>query len=178
MKKYILIILILSGFSSIAQIKSATLVASGLTCSMCSKAIYKALEALPVVQNVAVDIEKSSYKMTFKEGNISPDDIKSAVENAGFFVASLQLHGTFGGSIVGKDTHLDLNGSTYHFVGVKDQTLNGEKTITIVDRSYLPNKERKKHSNKTTMKCFETGYMASCCPSFANNAKRVYHVTL
>ena len=178
MKKYILIILLLAGFNSFAQIKSGTLVASGLTCSMCSKAIYKALEALPMIQTVEVDIEKSSYKMTFKEGTISPDDIRSAVENAGFFVASLQLQGIFKENKVGKDTHLDINGSTYHFVGVKDQTLDGEKTITIIDKSYLPQKERKKYSHKTNMKCFETGYMASCCPSFANTAKRIYHVTL
>ncbi len=178
MKKYILIILLFAGVSATAQIKSATLVASGLTCSMCSKAIYKALEALPMIQTVAVDIEKSSYTMTFKDGVVSPDEIRNAVEKAGFFVASLQLQGTFNGSKVGKDTHIDISGSTYHFVAVADQTLNGEKTITLIDKNYLPQKARKKYSHKTSMKCFETGYMASCCPSFSNTAKRIYHVTL
>lgn len=73
-----------------AEIKKVTLVASGLTCSMCSKAIFKALTKLDFVEEVKVDIEQSKYILTFKSGKkVEIDQIKSAVADAGFGVQSL-----------------------------------------------------------------------------------------
>ena len=71
-------------------IKKVSLVASGLTCSMCSKAIFKALSKLDFVEEVKVDIEKSMYILTFKNGKkVEVDQIKTAVTDAGFSVQSL-----------------------------------------------------------------------------------------
>jgi copper chaperone CopZ len=71
-------------------IKKVTLTASGLTCSMCSKAIFKALTKLDFVEEVKVDIEKSIYILTFKTGKkVDIDQIKLAVTGAGFGVQSL-----------------------------------------------------------------------------------------
>lgn len=76
--------------TQITDIKKVTLVASGLTCSMCSKAIFKALSKLDFVEEVKVDIEKSMYLLTFKEGKkVDIDQIKTAVTDAGFGVQSL-----------------------------------------------------------------------------------------
>jgi copper chaperone CopZ len=73
-----------------SEIKKVSLVASGLTCSMCSKAIFKALTKLDFVEEVKVDIEKSMYVMTFKAGKKADIDlIKLAVTDAGFGVQSL-----------------------------------------------------------------------------------------
>lgn len=73
-----------------AEIKKVTLVASGLTCSMCSKAIFKALTKLDFVAEVKVDIESSKYILTFKSGKkVLIDQIKAAVKDAGFGVQSL-----------------------------------------------------------------------------------------
>lgn len=73
-----------------ATITKATLVASGLTCSMCSKAIFKALTSLDFVAEVKVDIELSKYILTFKsDKKVVIDQIKSAVTDAGFGVQSL-----------------------------------------------------------------------------------------
>ncbi|MBP7940015.1 MAG: cation transporter [Sediminibacterium sp.] len=73
-----------------AEIKKVTLVASGLTCSMCSKAIFKALTSLEFVADVKVDIEKSMYILTFKaDKKVAIDQIKLAVTDAGFGVQSL-----------------------------------------------------------------------------------------
>jgi hypothetical protein len=44
MKKVFFIAVMLLSLGSYAQFKSASLQASGLTCSMCSKAVFKALE--------------------------------------------------------------------------------------------------------------------------------------
>jgi copper chaperone CopZ len=71
-------------------IKKVSLVASGLTCSMCSKAIFKALTKLDFVDEVKVDIEQSKFFLTFKSGKtVVIDQIKSAVADAGFSVQSL-----------------------------------------------------------------------------------------
>jgi copper chaperone CopZ len=71
-------------------IKKVTLVASGLTCSMCSKAIFKALTKLDFVEEVKVDIEQSKFILTFKSGKtVIIDQIKAAVADAGFSVQSL-----------------------------------------------------------------------------------------
>jgi mercuric ion binding protein len=73
------------------DIKKVTLVASGLTCSMCSKAIFKALTSLDFVADVKVDIEQSKYILSFKSGKkVAIDQIKLAVTDAGFGVQSLE----------------------------------------------------------------------------------------
>lgn len=179
MRKIILICFLLWGIPSIAQIKSATLVASGLTCSMCSKAIFKALEEVPTVKTVDVDIEKSSYSIVFKDdAAVSLDEVKAAVENAGFFVASLQVKAMFTKAEVANDAHLTVGGSVFHFVNVPKQVMNGEKTLTVIDKDFLPAKTRKKYTKYTKQACFETGQAAACCPGGADTHKRIYHVTI
>lgn len=181
MRNSIIVLATLLLFSSVglAQIKSATLTASGLTCSMCSKAIYKALEKVSFVEKVDVDVEKSTYSIVFKQGeNVQIDDIKKAVQNAGFAVASMQVVAGFAGAEVFNDAHVTVSGHTFHFLNVPKQVLNGDKTITVVDKNYLPATDRKKYAQYTTMKCFETGVMGSCCPGGKGSQKRIYHVTL
>jgi len=180
MKKIILIILgLLLAISSFAQIKSATLSASGLTCSMCSKAIYKALQKVSFVKAVDADIEGSKYQVTFKEGsNIVLDDLKKAVEGAGFSVASLKVTANFPPTAIANDTHIEYGGATYHFLNVPNETISGEKTFTVVDKKFLPDADYKRYAKYTTMKCVETGHMASCCTKSGAIGTRVYHVTL
>lgn len=164
---------------AIAQIKSASLTASGLTCSMCSKAIFKALEKVPFIKSVDADVEKSSYTITFKEGEqVILDDVKKAVTDAGFSVASMQVTASFENTEVYNDAHVKLGGSTLHFLNVPKQVLNGEKTFTILDKNYLSISARKKYRKYTKMECFETGMMSSCCPGGKSAANRVYHVTI
>lgn len=177
MKHIIIAILLFAGINASAQIKSATLTASGLTCSMCSKAIYKSLLKIPYVKNVDANVEKSSFDITFKEGsNVSPDDIKKAVVDAGFSVASLQLVASFSNQEVINDSHITIDGNTYHFVHVPKQVLTGDKSLIIIDKNFLSAKGHKKYSQYTSLKCFETGLKENCCPKNASN--RVYHVTI
>lgn len=161
-----------------AQPQSATLVASGLTCSMCSKAIYKALEKVPYISSIDVDIEKSSYEIRFKPGmDIEPDEMKKAVEGAGFFVASLQLRVKMDGVDVKNDAHVTFAGATYHFVKVPEKTVSGEATLTVIDKNYLPAKARKKYDKFTSMECYETGVAMACC-AHKGKTNRIYHVTM
>src|SRR4051812_14577911 len=96
MKKILIVLLLLWSIPAFSQIKSASLTASGLTCSMCSKAIYKALLKVPFIESVAPNVEKSFFFIQFKEGSkVVIDDVKKAVENAGFSVASMQVTAFF-----------------------------------------------------------------------------------
>lgn len=175
----IIAVLLLCSTTAFAQIKSASLTASGLTCSMCSKSIFKSLSKVSFIKNVDVNVETSTFTLQFNDGaNVVPDVIKKAVEDAGFSVASLQFTMSFDKTEVYNDAHVKIGANTFHFMNVDRKTLNGDNTVTVIDKNYVPAKSYKKYSKYTKMKCFETGYMASCCPKEPLTTNRVYHVTL
>ena len=88
---YTCLFLLLGSLSTSAQISSGKLQASGLTCAMCSKAVYNALSAVPYVEKVQPDIQQSTYQLTFKSDvAVDPDLLARAVTDAGFSIAKLQ----------------------------------------------------------------------------------------
>jgi len=179
MKRILMIVALFGVMSANAQISSAKLVASGLTCSMCSKAIYEALLKVNSIESVKANIKESSYNIVFKkDATVSPDDIKKAVEDAGFSVAKLQVEMSFENVEVKNDAHIVVNGMNLHFLNVQPQTLNGEKLLTIMDKNFESTKEYKKYSQYTTMKCFATGVMENCCTDKRTAGSRIYHVTI
>jgi copper chaperone CopZ len=179
MKRGIIFLLALAvGFISQAQFRKATLQASGLTCAMCNNAINKALKGLPFVSSVKSDIKNASFEIEFKEkSDADIDAIRKAVEDAGFFVAKLKLTGNFENVTVKNDEHVLISGRTFHFLEVSDQVLNGEKTLTLLDKNFLTAKEFRKMSSATKMACLQTGNMTSQKDGAAAST-RVYHVTI
>ena len=170
MKKVIVLIAVLFAVNSQAQIKNATLQASGLTCAMCSKAVYKALTAIPFVEKVQPDIERSLYTLTFKTGNkVDLDALSKAVVNAGFSVSMLKITTQFNEAKVQNDAHVTLDDQTFHFLNVSPQTLNGTKTITLIDKNFVSARDYKKYGKLTTQPCYVSG---------TKNGQRVYHVTI
>ena len=163
-----------------AQFSKATLQASGLTCSMCSKAVKVALEKVPFVKEVKVNIKRQEYTIVFQENdNADFDALKKAVEDAGFSVASLKVTGNFSDVSVQKDKHLQLDGKNFHFVSSGDKVLSGEQTFTIVDKDFLSAKDYKKFSAATKMECVKTGRASSCCVKDGmQSEERVYHVII
>ena len=55
----------------------------------------------------------------------------------------------FDGQQVKNDQHLTVNGQVYHFLKIKDQVLSGEKTLLLVDKSFLSAKDYKKYASST-----------------------------
>lgn len=163
-----------------AQFKKATLQASGLTCSMCSKAVKAALEEVSYVQAVVVDLKSQEYSIAFKENaDADFDALKKAVEDAGFSVASLKVTGNFSEITVQKDQHITIDRKNFHFMNGNNQVLNGEKTFTIVDKDFLSAKDFKKQSAASKMECVQTGKAANCCSKEGFSADaRVYHVKI
>lgn len=178
MKKILVILALFFAASAHAQITKAKLTASGLTCSMCSKAIYEALQKVSFIETVKANIKESSYSIVFKKDvAVDPDDLKKAVEDAGFFVAQLQLTMNFDNVEVQNDKHVAADGLNLHFMNIQQQTLTGEKVVTVLDKNYESAKEFKKYAGYTNMKCFTTGVMEDCCDK-TMAGKRIYHVTI
>jgi copper chaperone CopZ len=166
--------------AGMAQFTKATLQASGLTCSMCSKAVKVALEKVPFVQEVKVNIKTQEYSIAFKENSETDfDALKKAVEDAGFSVASLKITGNFSAMNLQKDKHVQLGGMNFHFLNGSNQVLEGEKTFAIADKGFLSAKEFKKQSSASKMECVQTGKAENCCMKDGISAKaRVYHVII
>lgn len=180
MKKIFFVVsLILGSFITHAQFSSANLTAAGLTCAMCTKAIYNTLEKMPFISKVEADINNSAFVLTFKYGaTVDPDALKNAVEDAGFSVARLTLNGNFGDVTLQKDTHLTLGGKTFHFINANGKTLHGDVSVKVVDKDFVSPKEFRKYKAKTDLTCIETGRATTCCEKDMAHNSRIYHVTL
>jgi len=181
MKKLVVFfVLAFVAMGSHAQFTKASLQASGLTCAMCSKAVKVALEKIPFVQEVKVNIKSQEYAITFKQGsNPDFDALKKAVEDAGFSVASLKVTGNFSNVNVEKDKHIQLDGKNFYFINTSGKVLNGEQTFTIVDKDFVSAKDYKKYSSATKMECMKTGHAESCCVKDGiHTEERVYHVII
>jgi len=181
MKKLIIIITVLFFIATAnAQVIKASLQASGLTCSMCSNAINKSLRSLDFVDKVEANIKNSSFEMSFKPGsNVDFDKIKKKVEDAGFFVANFSATVRFENTTLANDSHLELNGTIFHFLNIKDQVINGDKSLKILDKGFVTGKAYKQNGKYTLMECYKTGVAGSCCAKDGlKEGTRIYHVTI
>ena len=180
MKKTFFIISIFFALGSNAQVTGVNLQASGLTCSMCSNAINKALKSLDYVEKVQANIKTSSFDILFKAG-AKPDfdQLKKKVEDAGFSVAKFTATVHFDRVPVVNDNHVVVGDVVYHFLNVNNQTLNGEKAIRLLDKGFVTAKEFKKNGALTKMECYKTGVAGPCCAKDNLPAgKRIFHVTI
>ena len=179
--KTISIILLALGltFGANAQFKKASVYATGLTCAMCSKATYEALESLPFVDKIDTDLDNTTFVLTFKAGvPVNIDAIKAKVEDAGFSIGKLVMTANFDAVNVQNDAHVSFSGSTLHFMDVKNQVLSGDKDITVIDKDFVSTKQFKKFSTETSMPCYKTGMMGDCCKTNTGASGRIYHVTI
>ena len=177
----IMLCILFLGITTKAQFSKASLQASGLTCSMCSKAVLTALKGVAFVEKVQVDIKKQQYNMTFKEGAVTNFDLLSkAVEDAGFSVASLSVTTKVDKLKIEKDAHHAIGDKTIHFLTGNGKQLNGETTFQLVDKGFLSAKDYKKHTSSSKMKCVQTGKTESCCTKGADAkaGARVYHAII
>ncbi len=142
MKKIIILIQICCiAFASNAQIQKVEIMATGLTCSMCSNAINKQLKTLPEVDKVDIDLNKNLFIVSLKADNkLTPKVFKDKVEKAGFFVGSMVLFMNFSNQAVEDNKQIN----NYIFIDTKAQTLNGLTKVRLLDKGYVTSKEHKK----------------------------------
>ncbi len=160
MKKIFLFIAITFSVVTNAQVTKVSLQASGLTCSMCSNSINKALKTLDFVDKVDADIKKYTFEISFKPNNsVDFDMIKKKVEGAGFAVSGFVATILFDNVQVVNNQPITMGDNTFYFVNTIDQSLNGLKEVQILDKGFVSAKEYKRNS-------------------FPDSSPRTYHATL
>ena len=146
-----------------SQVTKVSLQASGLTCSMCSNAINKALKSLDFVDKIDANIKTSTFEISFKPNSkVDFEKLKKKVEDAGFFVASFNATVQFNNVKVMSNNAVKVGDKILQFVNVKDQTLNGAKTVRVIDKGFVSSKEYKKNS----------------VASASSGNGKIYHVTI
>ena len=145
MKTYFLIIAIAISQAVTAQATKVYLKASGLTCSMCSNSINKALKTLDFVENVNADLKTYTFEISFKaNSNVDFYKIKKKVEDAGFSVSGFTAFINFNNVQVKDNKPVTIGDKTFLFVNIKEQPLNGIKEIKILDKGFISPKEYKR----------------------------------
>ena len=91
MKKLLLILLLIPLFS-LSQDK-VKFIASGLTCSMCSRAVYKSLQSDKDVVKIETNLETQEWNVEYKQGTYTSDKLKKSVEGSGFSVERIWMNG-------------------------------------------------------------------------------------
>ncbi|MGI4727408.1 MAG: heavy-metal-associated domain-containing protein [Janthinobacterium lividum] len=168
--KILLAVLAISISSAKAQFVKADLQVSGLTCSMCSKATEKSLRTLPFISDVKPDLNRNLFVITFKKDvPVNLEAISKKVQDAGFSVNKLTAAFNFDNLKINNDFHFNYAGNTYHFLNVKDETLNGLTPVVLVDKDFVPISTYKKYAAQTTFSCYKSGMMGS---------QKVYHLTI
>lgn len=125
-----------------AQINKSEIIATGLTCSMCSNAILKQLQALKNVQEVETDLNTNTFTVTAKNNQtLDPVQLKDAVEKAGFFVGSMMVY--VDGSKLTKQ-ELTLNGNHLVFLDKVPADHKNHK-MQVVDAGFVTSKQFKKN---------------------------------
>lgn len=127
------------------QLKKAEILATGLTCSMCSNAINKQLKALEGVEKVETDLNTNTFTVFFKADNaITPATLKNSVEKAGFFVGSMVVTLELSNVLPKDNATLQAGDATFVFINSGEKALNGETRLKVQDKGYVTQKEYKK----------------------------------
>lgn len=167
MKKIFLsVVVVMSALIAEAQITKAELTATGLTCSMCSRATYKQLTSIPEVEKVETDLNKTAFILHFKKGSkVNVGDLKSKVEAAGFSVGELLLVFNFKNQPVANNGSFTQDNITYTFMDSKNEVLTGDVKVQVLDKGFVVDKEYKKLLKK-----------ASQYPGYASVNNNAYHI--
>lgn len=154
--------------ASYAQISKVEIVATGLTCSMCSNAINKQLKALPEVANVATDLNTNTFTVLFKkDSKITPQKLKQSVEKAGFYVGSMVLTLALDTTKVDKQSIVIQGESTYVFLDTESKTITNVVEAKVLDKGFVTQKEYKKLVKSLAKH-----------PTYETGTEKTYHLKL
>ncbi len=144
MKRIFLCVALVIAIMAEAQVKTVSLQASGLTCSMCSNSINKALKALDFIERVNADLKTYTFQIFFKGNSVVDFDlIKKSVEKAGFSVSAFVATIYFDNVYVQSNVPARILDNTFVFLNCKEQLLNGDQQVKFIDKGFIPAKEYK-----------------------------------
>lgn len=160
MRTFLLLVAITIATLAKAQITKVSLQASGLTCSMCSNSITKALKTLDFIEKIDANLKTYTYEITFKkDSRIDFDRIRQKVENAGFSISGFTAFINFNKLQLSGDSSIRIGEQTLIITSTKEQFLDGTKQVTILEKGFIPAK------------------MAKSSP-FLNYSPGIYHVSM
>lgn len=143
-KQFILLVMLFGVMNSYSQISKAEIIATGLTCSMCSNAINKQLKALPEVEKVMIDLNSNTFMVQLKKDNhITPQQLRANIEKAGFFVGSMVLTMDVDAGKAMDNTSFKNASGTYVFVDAKEKIANGTFRLKVLNSGFVTKKEYK-----------------------------------
>lgn len=147
MRIWLLLALLISCLPLKAQFSKAQLQVGGMTCPMCSRAVKGALEKVRFVEGVMVDLNTLEYELVFKKNeSVNLDQLRKAVEDAGFSIVSFKAMANFDGVRIGSDGLFELDNQTFCALNQSDMVLSGVRTVTIVGKNFMTAKAFKKYS--------------------------------
>jgi copper chaperone CopZ len=144
MKKIFLLMALVVSHIAKSQVNKVTLQASGLTCSMCSNSINKALKTIDFVSEVDANVKTYSFEISFKPNSmVDFDIIRKKVEGAGFAVSAFYANVSFNHIPVKAGELVALQNQAFLFVNAQNQMLNGDIRLKIIDKGFVSAKEYK-----------------------------------
>ncbi|MFN9710156.1 MAG: heavy-metal-associated domain-containing protein [Bacteroidota bacterium] len=144
---YIFFFLFLVYLQPKAQIIRGELQAAGLTCAMCSNAIYKSLKTLKFIREIEVDLNRSSFNFNFKQGEeIDFDAIRKKVEDAGFSVSLFKFNADFSGYDLKDQQEIIFNHSRYCLLNAANLSSPIKGTFNVINRGFLSDKDYRKYA--------------------------------
>ena len=147
MKKLLLFFPLFVFLATRAQVRTVSLQASGLTCSMCSNAINNSLKTLDFVQEVNADLKTYSFTISFRPGSaVDFDKIRNKVESAGFTVCAFVATVYFDNVRIVPAEPVVVQDKTFLFDKIAEQVLQGEIKIRLLDKGFVSAKEFKRSS--------------------------------
>lgn len=139
-------LVLLTSIKSYSQITKAEIIATGLTCSMCSNAINKQLKSMTEVDSIDTDLNTNTFTIHFKENTLlQPKVLKNAVEKAGFFVGSMVLTMKIDAQKI-EDNSIKIENGTFVFIDSKNPISDNMASYQVMDKGFITQKEYKKLS--------------------------------
>lgn len=134
--------LIFGSFSGFAQFKEATLGVEGLTCSQCTRSVEMSLRRLDFIQDVEMDLENTSAKISFKtKQQIDFFAIAKAVKNAGFSLGYLDALYLPEQAFSQGQTSLKVGNFVYYTID-QQQFLNSPMHFLLLGKNMLSAKSK------------------------------------
>jgi copper chaperone CopZ len=147
-----------------AQFTKAELQVSGLNCGLCAKATENSLKALPFISDVKPDLMHNVYVITFKNDKpVNFDEISKIVHDQAFFISYLKATFNFDNVKI-TNNYFSAQGVTFRVMNV-DKPLNGDVSLTLVDKGLAPRSVTKK-------------YMGQANNDDPAKTGRIYHVAI
>ena len=163
----LLVTFLLTAFFSSAQFRAATMRIDGLTCSMCSNSVDKAIKKLDFVENVQMNLNSNIAEVVFREGiKVDIKRLAQAVKDAGYSVGYLNAAFYFDSLTISEGFSFLHDNDHYRFVSSDEKTLTGLVTLKFLGKIY---QEKKEYLQSVTL---YSAYMRE------DKKKNVYYIQL